>query len=172
VCFMVFWIPSPTDSDEAFAAYDVYLDPHSDIQVATWRELAAQSHWHLFLVSAGGGQRGFFEFENTFNLDENLDFVLQATRSIPLVDFNRAKAKFMDEHTLEELRRIENPSYPAEPQPSASSTFNRFDFLDDSVCENASGSAVRSSTALTASPGEYFLGTEIRECALDRFSSH
>jgi hypothetical protein len=44
LCFMVFWIPNPADSDQAFAAYDVHLNPHSDVQLATWREVAAQSH--------------------------------------------------------------------------------------------------------------------------------
>lgn len=107
LCFMVYWIPSPADPNEAVAAYDVYLNPHSDVMVTTWRELAAQSHWHLFLVGAGGEQRDFFEFENTFNLDETLDFVLEACGPIPLVDFNRAKAKFMQENTVDDLLKMQ-----------------------------------------------------------------
>ena len=105
LCFIVFWIPSPPDPDAAFAAYDVYINPHSDVQLATWRELAAQSHWHLFLIGAGGQQRDFFEFENTFNLDETLDFFTEACSPIPLVDFNRAKAKFMQENSVVDLLR-------------------------------------------------------------------
>jgi hypothetical protein len=107
LCFMVFWIPNPADSDQALAAYDVYLNPHSDIQLATWRELAAQSHWHLFLIGTGGGQRDFFEFENTFNLDETLDFVVEACGPLQLVDFNRAKAKFMQENSVNDLLKMQ-----------------------------------------------------------------
>ena len=107
LCFMVFWIPTTADSDQAFAAYDVYLNPHSDVQLATWRELAAQSHWHLFLIGTGGEQRDFFEFENTFNLDETLDFVAEACGPLQLVDFNRAKAKFMQENSVDDLLRMQ-----------------------------------------------------------------
>ena len=107
LCFMLFWMPKPADPAEAFAAYDVYLNPHSDDQLATWRELAAQSHWHLFLIGTGGQQRDFFEFENTFNLNDTLDFVVGACGPIQLVDFNRAKAKFMQEHSVDDLLKMQ-----------------------------------------------------------------
>ncbi|HEY5910768.1 MAG TPA: hypothetical protein VJA21_09220 [Verrucomicrobiae bacterium] len=107
VCFMVFWVPDPENPAEAFVAYDVYLNPHSDVQVAMWRQPASQSRWHLFLVGAGGQQRGFFEFENTFNLDETLDFLLEACGPLPVVDFNRAKAKFMQENSVDDLLKMQ-----------------------------------------------------------------
>lgn len=107
LCFFVFWVPDPTDPTEAFVAYDVYLNPHDPRQVLVWRLLAAQSHWHLFLIGAGDEQREFFEFENTFNLDAILDFALEAWGPIQLVDFNRAKSKFMLEHTVNDLLHLQ-----------------------------------------------------------------
>ena len=107
LCFMVFWIPNPAELDKAFAAYDLYLNPHSDVQVAMWCELAAQSHWHVFLIGTGGQQRDFFEFENTFNLEETLDFVVEACGPLQLVDFNRAKAKFMQENSVDDLLKMQ-----------------------------------------------------------------
>jgi len=106
LCFMVFWIPNPDHPNEAFAAYDVYLNPHSEVQLATWRELAAQTHWHLFLIGAGGEQREFYEFENIFKLNDTLDAAVEACGPIQLVDFNRAKAKFMQEHSVDDLLRM------------------------------------------------------------------
>lgn len=104
--FFVFWIPAPALPDKAFAAYDVYLNPKSESQLAKWRELAAQSHWHLFLIGAGNRQRGFFEFENNHHLDDALDFILEACDPIPLLDFDRAKEKFMQKYSLEDLRTM------------------------------------------------------------------
>ncbi len=103
LAFLVFWVAHPYNPGQAFAAYDVYLNPHSQTQVDTWRHLAAQTHWHVFLVGAGGEQRDFFEFENTFALDDALDFILEACAPIQLVDFDRAKAKFMAENTIDQL---------------------------------------------------------------------
>ncbi len=107
LCFLVFWIPTPAAPHEAFAAYDVYLNPHSEAQLTMWRNLAAQSHWHLFLIGTGGEQRDFFEFENNFNLDESLNFVSETCGSIQLVDFNRAKDKFMQENSVVDLLRMQ-----------------------------------------------------------------
>lgn len=103
LAFLLFWVSNPDDPMQAFAAYDVYLNPHSQVQVDTWRQLAKQTQWHLFLVGEGGEQRDFFEFENTYALDDALDFILEACGPIPMVDFNRAKAQFMDEHSIENL---------------------------------------------------------------------
>jgi hypothetical protein len=107
LAFLVFWVAHPDDPEQAFAAYDVYLNPHSQPQVDTWRHLAAQTHWHVILVGAGGEQRDFFEFENTFALDDALDFILEACAPIQLVDFDRAKAKFMAEKSIGQLLREE-----------------------------------------------------------------
>ena len=74
--------------------------------VSRWRELAVQSHWHIFLIGAGNEQREFFEFENVFNLDEALDLMVRACGPIPMVDFARAKARFMEENSLDDLLKM------------------------------------------------------------------
>ncbi len=63
--FFLFWVENLADLTQPFSSWDCYLDPKSETQISLWRNLAAQSHWHLFLVGAAGRQRGFFEFENT-----------------------------------------------------------------------------------------------------------
>ncbi|MEI6783248.1 MAG: hypothetical protein WCQ21_20285, partial [Verrucomicrobiota bacterium] len=117
LCFMLFWIPSPADPEASFAAYDVYFNPHNDVQLATWRELAAQSHWHLFLIGTGGQQRDFFEFENTFNLDNTLNFMTEACGPIQLVDFNRAKTKFMQENSVDDLFTMQSTNGTLNTKP-------------------------------------------------------
>src|SRR5262249_25067041 len=61
VPFLLFYIPNPSNDSQPFAAYDLYLNPNSESQVALWRKLANQTHWHLFLVGAGNQQEEFFE---------------------------------------------------------------------------------------------------------------
>lgn len=106
VVFFLFWVENPADLT-AFGAWDCYLDPKNETQLRMWRSLAAQTHWHLFLVGTGGRQRGFFEFENNFDLGKALDFFDEACRNVATIDFNRAKAKFMHEHSLDDLFRME-----------------------------------------------------------------
>jgi hypothetical protein len=55
------------------------------------------------LIGAGNEQREFFEFENVFNLDEALDRMARACGPFPMVDFARAKARFMEENSLDDL---------------------------------------------------------------------
>ena len=74
--------------------------------MAQWHQLASQTHWHLFLIGAGNEQKGFFEFENGYGLDESLKFLTKACAAIPLLDFNRAKAKFMNEHSVDDMLRM------------------------------------------------------------------
>ena len=42
----------------------------------------------------------------TNNLDETLDFVVEACGPLQLVDFNRAKARFMQENDVDDLLRM------------------------------------------------------------------
>ena len=74
LAFLLFWVPNPENPTQAFTEYDVYLNPHSQAQVETWWHLAAQTHWHLFLIGDGGEQKDFFEFENIFTLNDDLEF--------------------------------------------------------------------------------------------------
>lgn len=110
--FFLFWVENPADLTEPFAAWDCYLNPKSDAQMSRWRSLAAQSHWHLFLVGTEGRQREFFEFENNYGLGEALDLIDESCRDIGLIDFNRAKDRFMSENTIDDLFRMQPAGSP------------------------------------------------------------
>ena len=129
--FLLFWIPDPTNPAKAFAAYDVYINPHSQHQMETWRQLSSQTHWHLFLIGEAGHQREFFEFENTFALADALDFICEACGPIQLIDFNRAKQQFMSENSIEKLLELEpalsdkmESAQPAKTSPEPVSPFS------------------------------------------------
>jgi hypothetical protein len=106
VPFLLFYVPNPADDSQPFVAYDLYLNPNSESQVAQWRKLANQTHWHVFLVGAGNQQEDFFEFENTFRLGESLDSIEAVCKNIQMVDFDRAKAEFGDKHSIKDLYRM------------------------------------------------------------------
>jgi hypothetical protein len=101
--FFLFWVQTPANPAEPFAAWDCYLDPKNPVQMRLWRTLAAQTHWHLFLVGPRNEQENFFEFENNYGLAESLEATEQACRDIATIDFNRAKDRFMQEHSLDDL---------------------------------------------------------------------
>jgi hypothetical protein len=131
LAFLLFWIPNHDNPAKPFAAYDVYLNPHSKTQMETWRQLANQTHWHLFLIGEGGKQREFFEFENTFDLGDALDFMIEASGPVQMIDFNRAKQMFMVENSMEKLLGMEpatpdncKPPQTIEPASEAESPFS------------------------------------------------
>jgi hypothetical protein len=113
--FILFWVENPADPTEPFSSWDCYVDPKNETQMRLWRNLAAQTHWHLFLVGTAGQQRGFFEFENNYGLGEALDFFEKACRNVGTIDFNRAKERFMNENKIEDLFQMQS----AEPVHSA-----------------------------------------------------
>ena len=110
LAFILFWVENPANPAEPLSSWDCYLDPKNETQMRLWRNLSAQTHWHLFLVGAAGKQRGFFEFENNYGLGGALDFFEDACRNIGTVDFNRAKERFMSENTIEDLFRMQPPT--------------------------------------------------------------
>ncbi len=104
--FFLFWVENPSSPAEPFAAWDCYLNPKNDVQLRLWRQLAAQTHWHIFLVGPTNSQEGFFEFENNFGLSAALDFLTEACRGVATIDFNRAKQQFMSETTITDLFQL------------------------------------------------------------------
>jgi hypothetical protein len=101
--FLLFWVPDPVNPDQPFAVAEAHANPFNSQHITTWRDLARQSHWHLFLVGAGDEQAGFFEFENTFSLVEALNQVERACQGMPHDDFNLAKAEFCEKYSIEDL---------------------------------------------------------------------
>ncbi len=105
--FFLFWIQDPANTSEYVVAYDTYVNPTNDIQLKLWRALAAQTHWHLFLVGASGEQEGFFEFENSYGLNEALNVLEQASSDISMDDFYRAKQEFQSDYSVTDLFNFE-----------------------------------------------------------------
>jgi hypothetical protein len=75
-----------------------------------WLELAHQSHWHVFLLDERDEQRGFWEFTNTFHLNRTLEEISSYVTGIELIDFDRAKEKFISETSLEALHALTSHS--------------------------------------------------------------
>jgi hypothetical protein len=96
-----FWIEDPQNPLDYVVAYDV--NPTEEVQLILWRDLAAQTHWHLFLVGASGEQEEFFEFENCYRLDEFVAAVEGGCQGIEMVDFYRARDEFGKEHSVRDM---------------------------------------------------------------------
>lgn len=78
------------------------FNPHSGDEVAFWRRLADQDHWHLFLV-VGNEMRDYITYQTNFNLDEGLDTILGQSESFPMKDPVGAVELFMKQNSTEEL---------------------------------------------------------------------
>jgi len=101
--FFVFWIPSPFNARVPLATYDLYVNLGNEKILGMWRELAFQTHWHLLLLDRKNEQRGFWEFRNTFRISNFLGEMEDFCRGIPVLDFDKTKAQFMVEKSVEEL---------------------------------------------------------------------
>ena len=101
--FILFWVPTPGNPSEPFTALECHVNPLDPQHMATWRDLARQSHWHLFLLDAKNQQKGFFEFENVYGLGEGLDRVAAAAQGMESVDFMLAKQEFYDHYDVQRL---------------------------------------------------------------------
>jgi hypothetical protein len=101
--WLLFYVPNPQPQPQPFASMECHINPCNSNQVAMWQRLANQTHWHLTLLGAGNKIANFFEFENTFQLDEALDVMKQACRDMQVTDFMAAKRQFWDSFTMDDL---------------------------------------------------------------------
>ena len=101
--WLLFYVRNPQPQPQPFASVECHINPSDSKQVALWRRLANQSHWHLTLLGAGNEVADFFEFENTFQMHEALDTMEQACRGMRVIDFLAAKQQFWDTFTMEDL---------------------------------------------------------------------
>jgi hypothetical protein len=122
--FFVFWVPSPFNPLVPLVIYDLYVNLKNEVLLGMWRELAFQTHWHLLLLDRKDEQRGFFEFTNTFRIQGFLDEMQDYCDGIEVVDFDKAKAEFIAEKSLEDL-------FDAGPT-SSSTTNGRLSVYDSS----------------------------------------
>jgi hypothetical protein len=104
--FILFWIPNTEDPNEPLTAVECHVNPLDPQHMSTWRDLARQSHWHLFLLDADNQQQGFFEFENVYGLGETLDRVAEASQGMESVDFMLAKQEFCNLYDVSTLLKM------------------------------------------------------------------
>jgi hypothetical protein len=119
--FLLFWVPYRNSPENAFAIFDLYVNISNPGLMTVWTELAYQSHWHVFLLDAKNRQQNFWEFTNTFRLAAALKDITDFCKEVPLVDFDRAKEKFISETTLEGLHAMTSRS---EINPDGKSVFD------------------------------------------------
>ncbi len=139
--FLLFWVPYKNSPGNALAIFDLYVNISSQPLMASWTELAHQTHWHVFLLDESDKQRNFWEFANTFCLTDALKEITAFCKDVPLLDFKRAREKFIAETSLEALHALTSrsevnadgnsifdasnvvPSPPAFPHPLKSARF-------------------------------------------------
>jgi hypothetical protein len=108
--FLLFWVPYRNSPGNALAIFDLYVNISNPALMALWTELAYQSHWHVFLLDEKDRQQNFWEFTNTFRLSQALKDITDFCKGVPLLDFDRAKEKFIAETTLEALHAVTSRS--------------------------------------------------------------
>jgi hypothetical protein len=108
--FLLFWVPFRNSPQNALTIFDLYVNIANEALMSMWRELAYQTHWHVFLLDEHDMQRNFWEFTNTFRLDQALNEIVAFCGALPVIDFDRAKEKFIAESSLEALHALTSRS--------------------------------------------------------------
>jgi hypothetical protein len=86
-----------------FIGFDLHVNPFEELHLGVWCRLARQTHWHLVLGGGDGQVVDFYEFENTYNIEDTLDYALKATRGMAHGSFDLAKREFTSSVSVEDL---------------------------------------------------------------------
>jgi hypothetical protein len=103
VAFLIFYVPNADDPGHFFFVHDCHLDPFNPSMMASWRDLARQSHWHLILVDGKKEVVGVLEFENVYDLGTALTAMSEACAELQPGDFQLAKREFCEQNSLPDL---------------------------------------------------------------------
>ena len=103
VAFLFFYVPNVASPDDPYFSHDHHLNPFNLGLMATWRDLARQSHWHLILVDSEREVQGVLEFGNVYGLGEALDAMTNAVSDFQPGDFALAKQEFCEQYSLKDL---------------------------------------------------------------------
>lgn len=103
LAFLLFYVPNPAIPDDPYFAHDCHLDPFNSGMMATWRDLARQSHWHLILIDAEREVQGVLEFKNVYGLGEAIAAITNATSEMQPGDFALAKEEFCEQYSMKDL---------------------------------------------------------------------
>ncbi len=103
VMFLLFYVLTPGRPGTPFAMVDYHVDPFNPSMIATWRDLARQTYWHLVLVDGHGTVLGLLEFPNIYGLGESLDEAMSVCSEMFHGDFWAAKDEFCATYSLGKL---------------------------------------------------------------------
>ena len=103
LAFLLFYVPKVGTPEDPYFAHDYHLNPFDSGMMATWRDLARQSHWHLILVDADREVQGVLEFKNVYGLGETLGQMSKAVQGWEPGDFALAKEEFCGQYSLSDL---------------------------------------------------------------------
>jgi hypothetical protein len=102
LCWIIFRLVKQNKAETPIVSFLKYFNPHSRDEVAFWRRLADQDHWHLFLVVANE-MRHYITYHTNFDLDKKLDEMLGECESSPMKDPGLAVKLFMKQNSAEDL---------------------------------------------------------------------
>ena len=105
----MFWVSSPDDPDTPAASFVKCFNPHSEKDLAFWRRLADQSHWHMFLM-VGNDMRDYIWYGD-FELNEKLDAIIANRGPASRGDFAEAEEIFRQQSTAEDLLDLPDGRY-------------------------------------------------------------
>jgi hypothetical protein len=101
--FLLFHVPTPGKPGTPFAMLDYHVDLFNPSMLATWRDLARQTHWHLVLVDGKGTVLNLLEFPNVYALGDALDRAVDIASEMSHGDFWAVKEEFCATYSLEDL---------------------------------------------------------------------
>ena len=115
VFFLLFWLPHPRSRwlptlrlrNEPFAAFEYFVNPHEPSMVEPLRDLASQTHWHVFVIGPDDETLNFLELPNNYGLETVLPDVDRAVSTFPMVNFDAAKAELQARYSLADLFTLE-----------------------------------------------------------------
>lgn len=104
VCFLLFYFPDPLTG--AQVTYENTVNPKDYDQLATYKCLANQSHWHVIMADDSGEVVNFFEFPNGYGLADTLVQINSVCENMAVMDFMSAKGEYEKKYTIEQLHAM------------------------------------------------------------------
>ncbi len=101
--WMVFFVTEGSEQSPHLAAAECLVNPDSEIQLALWRRLSKQTHWHLVILDGRNQVKRFLEFPNNFELSRALGLMAQVCSGSEMTNFERAQEEFSQAFPLETL---------------------------------------------------------------------
>ena len=111
VVFFLFRI-SNLDAPEPTLTYEMTINPYDPPMFAEFWDLARQTHWHVFVLNKDDEEVRWFEIENHYGLDKSLQSLIEASKRMPYIDFNSAKAEYESKYSIDYLLDLTDKHQP------------------------------------------------------------